>query len=72
MRSREQEYLTTQEAAEILKVTPQTIMNMVRRGQLRGKKVGVGGISSPWRIPKEEVIRYVELEEEKSGVEAST
>jgi len=53
MHNKEQEYLTTQEAAVILKVTPQTVMNMVRRGQLRGKKVGVGGISSPWRIVKE-------------------
>jgi len=71
MQKSEQEYLTTQEASEILKVTPQTIMNMVRRGQLRGKKVGVGGISSPWRIPKEDIVKYVELEEEKLAVKKS-
>ncbi len=68
----EQEFLTTQEAAEILKVTPQTVMSMVRRGQLRGKKVGVGGVSSPWRIVKEDVVRYAESETEESSVKAST
>jgi excisionase family DNA binding protein len=68
----EQEFLTTQESAEILKVTPQTVMSMVRRGQLRGKKVGVGGVSSPWRIVKEDVVRYAESETEKSSVKAST
>ena len=72
MQKTEQEYLTTQEAADILKVTPQTVMNMVRRGQLRGKKVGVGGISSPWRIVKDDVVKYVESETEKSSVKAST
>ncbi len=72
MQSIEQEYLTTQEAADILKVTPQTVMNMVRRGQLRGKKVGVGGISSPWRIIKEDVVKYVESEMERISVKAST
>ena len=72
MQSTEPEYLTTQEAADILKVTPQTVMNMVRRGQLRGKKVGVGGISSPWRIVKEDVVKYIESETEDSSVEAST
>ena len=72
MQKTEQEYLTTQEAADILKVTPQTVMNMVRRGQLRGKKVGVGGISSPWRIVKKDVVKYVESETEKSTVKAST
>ena len=68
----EQEYLTTQEAADILKVTPQTVMNMIRRGQIRGKKVGSGGISSPWRISKREIIKYLDLEEDESSVKAST
>jgi len=55
MQDTEREYLTSKEAARILKVTPATVMNMIKRGQLRGKKVGTGGISSPWRIPKEEI-----------------
>ena len=65
-------YLTSQEAAEILRVTPATVMNMIKKGQLRGKKIGIGGISSPWRIPKEDVLEYAEAEEEKSSVKVST
>ena len=65
-------YLTSQEAAEILRVTPATVMNMIKRRQLRGKKIGIGGISSPWRIPKEDVLEYAELEDEKSSVKVST
>ena len=72
MQAIEREYLTSKEAAEILKVTPATVMNMIRRGQLRGKKVGTGGVSSPWRIPKEDITEYVESIEEKSSVKAST
>ena len=66
------EFLTSKEVAEILRVTPATVMNMIKRGQLRGKKVGSGGISSPWRIPKEDIIKYIELEEEKSSIKVST
>ncbi|MFC1719156.1 helix-turn-helix domain-containing protein [Candidatus Poribacteria bacterium] len=65
-------FLTSKEVAEILRVTPATVMNMIKRGQLRGKKVGAGGVSSPWRIPKEDVIEYVGSIEEKSSVKAST
>ena len=72
MQDIEREYLTSKEAAEILKVTPATVMNMIRRGQLRGKKVGTGGVSSPWRIPKEDITEYVESIEEKSSVKVST
>lgn len=66
------EFLTSKEVAEILRVTPATVMNMIKRGQLRGKKVGSGGVSSPWRIPKKDVIEYVESIEEKSSVNVST
>jgi excisionase family DNA binding protein len=72
MGSVEKEYLTSQEAAEILRVTPATVMNMIKRGQLRGRKVGIAGRSSPWRIYKEDVMKYIELAEEKSSVKAST
>ena len=72
MQDTEREYLTSREAAEILKVTPATVMNMIKRNQLRGKKVGTGGVSSPWRIPKEDIIEYVESTEEKSNINAST
>ncbi len=72
MQDIKREYLTSKEAAEILKVTPATVMNMIRRGQLRGKKVGTGGVSSPWRIPKEDITEYVESVEERSSVKVST
>lgn len=68
----EKTYLTSQEAAEILRVTPATVMNMIKKGLLRGKKIGIGGISSPWRIPKDDVLEYAESEEEKSSVKVST
>lgn len=68
----EKEFLTSEEAAQILRVTRATVMNMIKRGQLKGKKVGSGGVSSPWRIPKKDVIEYVELETENSNVKTST
>lgn len=66
------EFLTSKEVAEILRVTPATVMNMIKRGQLRGKKVGAGGVSSPWRIPREDVIEYIGSIREESSVKAST
>jgi len=64
------ELLTTQEAARILRVTPQTIMNMIRRGDLLGRKIGTGN-NSPWRIPREDVLKYINFDEEKSSAKAS-
>lgn len=64
------ELLTTQEAARILRVTPQTIMNMIRRGDLPGRKIGAGN-TSPWRIPREAVIKYINFDKEKPSVKAS-
>lgn len=64
------ELLTTQEAAQILRVTPQTIMNMIRRGDLQGRKIGSGN-TSPWRIPREAVLKYIDFDEEKSSVKVS-
>ena len=61
----EKEYLTSEEVAQILRVTRATVMNMIKKGQLRGKKVGIGGISSPWRIPKEDIVKYVELKDKE-------
>lgn len=60
--STEHRLLTTKEAAELLRVSQTTIGNMIRRGVIRGTKVGVGGRSSPWRVYKEDVEKYLELE----------
>ncbi len=68
----EVELLTTQEAAQILRVTPQTIMNMIRRGDLPGRKIGARGNTSPWRIPREAVIEYINFNEKESSVKVST
>ena len=68
----EQELLTTKEAAKLLRVSSATIGNMLRSGVVRGTKVGIGGKSSPWRIYKEDVMKYIERKEEKSSVKAST
>jgi len=70
--STEQEFLTTKEAAELLRVSAATISNMLRSGIIRGTKVGIGGKSSPWRIYKEDVMRYIERETEQSSVKVST
>jgi excisionase family DNA binding protein len=69
--STEQELLTTKEAAELLRVSSATISNMLRSGVIRGTKVGIGGKSSPWRIYKEDVMKYVERGTEKSSIKVS-
>ncbi len=66
------EFFTSREVAEMLRVTPATVMNMIRGGIFRAKKVGIAGRSSPWRIYREDVLEYIESKEEKSSVKAST
>ena len=68
----EQELLTTKEAADLLRVSSATIGNMLRNGIIRGNKVGIAGKSSPWRIYKEDVMKYIERETEESSVNVST
>jgi excisionase family DNA binding protein len=47
------DYITTEEAAEILGYNVKSVRRLIRRGQLRAdKKVGV------WLIPREEVEEY--------------
>ena len=49
---------TVDEVAERLRVHPETIRRMLRRGQLRGSMpVGPRG---GWRIPESEVVRLLE------------
>ncbi len=64
----EQELLTAKEAAELLRVSSTTIGNMIRRGKIRGTKVGIGGRSSPWRVYKEDVIKYLELRNKENKI----
>jgi len=52
------ELISTREASEILKVTTQAICKMIRSGRL--KAVKLGNATSPWRIRKDSVMKYIE------------
>lgn len=47
--------LTTEEAAEFLKVKPITIREWARDGKIQGKKLG-----RQWRFSKKTLIEYIE------------
>lgn len=51
------ELLSTREAAEILKVTTQAICKMIWDGRLKATKLG--NATSPWRIDKDSVMKYL-------------
>ena len=48
-----QEVLTIDEVAKLLRVSPDTIYRLAARGELGGRKIG-----RIWRIPKEVVEQY--------------
>ena len=49
--------LTPEEAAKILKVSPQTLRRWLRTGSIRGTKVGDGKL---WRISQSTIDQYLE------------
>lgn len=49
------EILTAREAGDMLKVSDQTIRNMIRQGEIKGFKVG-----RSWRIKREEIEKLVQ------------
>ena len=51
------ELISTSEAAEILKVTRQGICKMIWDGRLKATKLG--NATSPWRIDKDSVMKYL-------------
>ena len=51
------ELISTREAAEILKVTTQAICKIIWDGRLKATKLG--NATSPWRINKECVMKYI-------------
>ncbi len=53
-------YLTVEEIATELKVTPDTIQKLLRQKRLIGFKVG--GV---WRVTKEDLERYVEEQKKR-------
>lgn len=55
----EEEFLTTAEVAEILRVNVWTVKKLLAAGGFKGAyKVGKGK-TSPWRIPKGAIDRYI-------------
>lgn len=54
----EREYLTTEEIAEILKVTTKTVRNWLQNGDLRGIR-----LKGSWRVPKSEFERFLKEKE---------
>jgi excisionase family DNA binding protein len=49
------EFLTTEEVADIMRVKPATVRDWLRRGLLRGVS-----IQRSWRIPRSELERFVQ------------
>jgi excisionase family DNA binding protein len=54
MDSQEREFLTVEEAAELLRVDETTVRRALREGELPGQKIG-----RVWRIPKADLLRYM-------------
>ena len=51
------ELISTKKAAEMLEVSVQTICKMIWDGRLKATKLG--NATSPWRINKESVMKYI-------------
>jgi len=58
MENKDTELVSTKEAARILSVTSQTILNMINDRRL--KAVKLGNATSPWRIRRDSVMKYIE------------
>jgi len=56
------ELLRLKEAASILRVSDSNVKRMIRAGKLLASKVG-----KQWRIPKSEVITYLEINQSTFG-----
>ncbi|MBV9579651.1 MAG: helix-turn-helix domain-containing protein [Chloroflexi bacterium] len=62
-------FITVQEAAEQLRVHPQTVRLWLREGKLRGRLIG--GRKSGYRIPASEIERLLSPDLEPAVGEAS-
>lgn len=54
MNAFEKEVFNPEEAAQWLRVSPQTVYRLLRSGKLPGKKIG-----QQWRIHKEDLVNYL-------------
>jgi len=59
---KEPEILTTEEAAELLRLSPYAVRDMARKGLLPARKVGKG-----WRFYKRDLVAWVRGEEKDQG-----
>lgn len=59
---KDQETITVNEAAEMLRVSPQSVRRWLKDGHLQGTKVGKGKL---WRLSRAEVENY--LKSQKGG-----
>lgn len=55
-------YLTIEEAAELLRIRPDTIRRLLRQKQLPGKKIG-----REWRISREALDEYIRQRDTPGG-----
>ena len=53
------ESFTTDEAAAILRTTPNTVRQMLQAGTLHGYKVGTMSRKATWRVTKAELERFM-------------
>jgi len=61
------DWKTTNEVAALLKVTPQTVINLINRGRFPGAyKIDPLSINSAYRIPIGDVEKYIEKQRGKS------
>lgn len=54
------ETLTPTEAGELLKLSPKTVVRLIRSGKLRGSAVGNGTKRHRWVIKRSDVMAYLE------------
>ncbi len=62
MENKDVELVSTKEAARKLRVTAKTILHMISDGRL--KAVKLGNATSPWRIRKDSVMKYIKKTED--------
>ncbi len=55
----EEQFLTTDEVAKILRVNVWTVKKMLAAGEFKGAFKVSSGLTSPWRIPQSAVDRYI-------------
>ena len=58
MTTEQEEWLTTEEASDLVKFTPQTIRQWCREGRLPGRRVG----KRQWRFKRSDLLQFLEAQ----------